>query len=79
MTKTGGPAFSNSVGVNGMTLRDWFAGQTISRLGPSESLNKNFLSEPQRTLAMLKDERIAEWCYAQADEMLAARDRKGNS
>jgi hypothetical protein len=70
MTKeTGGPAFPQSVLDNhqykiydGMTLRDWFAGQQLIayRAHPA--------NEPIANLNF-----IADYCYAMADAMLKAR------
>ena len=50
---------------NGMSLRDWFAGQALS----------GYLSDPD---LMLNDDsipRIASGCYAIADAMIEARDK----
>ena len=68
----GGPAFpvSDTVhstgqvqyGFNGMTLRDYFAGQSILGLAlQTDTIDAN----------------VAQWAYALADAMLAARERKG--
>ena len=61
----GGPAFPTDGGVSyvaGMTLRDWFAGQALAG-------------------AMVDDEngvedhdKMAAYCYRQADAMIAARN-----
>ena len=60
----------------GMSLRDYFAGQIRVRMD-------NVAWEPLPTAdtkgRMLEwrdavDKRIAEWCYKQADAMIAARD-----
>lgn len=42
-------------GANGMTLRDWFAGQALAALGAVDA----------------EDSSIAKGCYALADAMLA--------
>lgn len=66
----GGPAFPNGyTGRAGMTLRDWFAGQELAAMGgwspclpngrPAEGADRHRV--------------CAEWAYAQADAMLAAR------
>ncbi len=77
----GGPAFPvptldedhNVNGVsNGMTLRDWFAGQTLNGMkmwAPYVPGETDDLTKPE-TL-----KRRAEWAYAQADSMLAARTK----
>lgn len=61
---TGGPAFPTVAGQtvysNGMTLRDWFAGQALSWAGHNEWFN----SDPKH---------VAERAYRMADAMLAAR------
>ena len=72
MTKkpNGGPAFPRAGmklagGVdqptNGMTLRDWFAGQALA-------------SDASPHNAWPNDER-ADWCYLMADAMLAEREK----
>ena len=70
MTKkpTGGPAFpnrgDNSPGFpyyDGMTLRDWFAGQVLMGDCVQDSFCPN--------------ERRAKWCYEMADAMLAEREK----
>ena len=45
----------------GMTLRDYFAGQALSALADPDWPREN--------------EQIAEWAYTMADAMLAARDK----
>lgn len=47
---------------DGMTLRDWFAGQALA----------GFLSNP--TIGVTNPPKAANWAYAYADEMLEARD-----
>lgn len=82
----GGPAFPQSdlsaygMGPDranncGMSLRDWFAGQAlvgeIANCG-NESLHVNDGESIKAALAR-DAKRRAEWCYRQADAMLAAR------
>jgi len=59
----------------GMSLRDWFAGQALAGIG-------TWVPTPDIT-ARLVDARIcaqrAEWAYAQADAMLAARGKSDAS
>jgi len=66
--ETGGPAFptkNQHQSANylwhyeGMTLRDWFAGQAMQGLIPTSK----------------DDKQIAEWSYAMADAMLKAREQ----
>lgn len=61
---TGGPAFPTVAGQNvysnGMTLRDWFAGQALAWAGNNEWFN----SDPKH---------VAKRAYHMADAMLAAR------
>lgn len=73
----GGPAFSRSggtienehgakfpeYGAEGMSLRDWFAGQQMMRIG------SGWPNEDNMRL-------IAKNCYAMADAMLAERGNK---
>ena len=76
MVDDGGPAFARSPGVSsngqqGMSLRDYFAGQAI----------QGMLSHPQVLSAMAQGPRgrTAELAYASyelADAMLAERDRR---
>ena len=66
----GGPAFpvddrfygdARFRGSDGMTLRDYFAGQSILGLAlQTDTIDSN----------------VAQWAYALADAMLAARERK---
>lgn len=57
--------------ANGMTLRDWFAGQALASIGtwmPTVDLSARLVDAS--VLAMR-----AEWAYRQADAMLAARNK----
>lgn len=62
----GGPAFPTVAGQtvysHGMTLRDWFAGQTVAGCA-GQWYVKNGAS----------NEKVAEWAYKLADAMLEAR------
>lgn len=63
----GGPAFpvpglQNDENFNGMSLRDWFAGQTLI----------GCVTNPVSAEGFTFAERAA-WCYEQADAMLAER------
>ena len=63
----GGPAFPGvyrEVGLAGMSLRDYFAGQVLS----GEAANGGWDGTKEM------EKRIAEWCYKQADAMIAARE-----
>ena len=77
--KDGGPAFPNR-GDNsdkwpyydGMTLRDWFAGQALACLA-TWSIN----TDPENpTMVNPINEELAKECYATADAMLAERDKE---
>lgn len=57
---TGDPRDGMTTGHDGMTLRDWFAGQALAGI----------LASPDKTRSFT---RIAEECYKQADAMLEAR------
>jgi hypothetical protein len=62
------PAFPRDerfLGHNGMTLRDWFAGQALA----------GFMASTNRPTTIARDD--AEWCYIVADAMLAARNAGG--
>ena len=83
-THDGGPAFPacNEANINatmGMTLRDWFAGQASE---PPESWismqrgidrNRNPYNEPHKPAPRDDFQLTAEWKFAHADAMLAAR------
>jgi len=58
-------AYSDYLG-GGMTLRDWFAGQTLMSMYASKEVQKNEWSH----------EDIAYLCYDMADAMLAGREVK---
>lgn len=64
----GGPAFPITAGhlvhAQGMTLRDWFAGQAMA------GAIKRWLDVDA------SDQHIAQWSYEVADAMLAARKEK---
>lgn len=47
--------------ANGMTLRDWFAGQALANRYTQEARD---------------DKKVAQWAYQIADAMLAARSAK---
>ena len=65
-TNTGGPAFpcpTISIGQHqGMTLRDYFAGQALASINLGIGVTDDFYS------------RTAKHCYALADAMLKARE-----
>jgi hypothetical protein len=68
MAKDGGPAFpqdSDQYGPQGMSLRDWFAGQALAR----------FASDPETCSWDYK--MMAKAAYAQADAMIAEREDRG--
>lgn len=65
----GGPAFPLAVPVefqfanDGMTLRDWFAGQALA----------GFMASTKRPTTIAKHD--AEWCFTIADALLAERSK----
>ena len=73
----GGPAFPRTIGQqqqgsgytaweqDGMSLRDWFAGQALA----------GRLARPSPNASPIPCKVRAEWCYTMADAMLAARER----
>jgi len=66
-TNDGGPAFPVNPhpnihgGSDGMSLRDWFAGQALAGIMPSDGRPDG-------------DQAKAYWAYAMADAMLRARE-----
>lgn len=56
----------------GLSKRDWFAGQALASLGDWTPHNDD-LSPPDWTDMAALRKRRAEWSYAMADAMLAAR------
>lgn len=78
MTKKndGGPAFPDLLWHNGMTLRDWFAGQAMAGLtanpgGPFQACDRSGW-----TMINCDQNHVAAECYRLADAMLQERDRK---
>lgn len=70
MDNDGGQAFpSPSEGYDGMSLRDWFAGQAL--IGMALSMNA---PERRRYREDCADGREAKVAYALADAMLKARE-----
>lgn len=64
----GGLAFPNqniSDKANGMSLRDYFAGQALA----------GFIANTKRPTTIARDD--ANWCYLIADALLAARAQTG--
>ena len=67
---------TSHMATNGMTLRDWFAGQALTALGelnpnlPGSLASAQTWPDPQE----LADRR-SKWAYLQADAMLTARGR----
>lgn len=78
---TGGSAFPSTQdqwerGMEGMTLRDWFAGQALKGLmsnpgGPIQANGVNGWGYVNCT-----PEQVAEICATQADAMLTERNKK---
>jgi hypothetical protein len=71
--KTGGPAFPRAEGEtsfpeDGMTLRDWFAGQALAVVAESviAGMAENGPHDPSEDIAWA--------CYQIADAMIAERD-----
>lgn len=64
----GGPAFplaTHGMVTSGMTLRDYFAGQALAGYLAAVPPHDN-----------ASEEVMGQWCYRNADAMLAARYRK---
>ncbi|MQX28966.1 hypothetical protein [Sinorhizobium meliloti] len=81
--KTGGPAFPvpevrgyDGTGIregsDGLTMRDWFAGQALAGMATWCPMRDNGLSPDFSNKAEVCGLK-AEWAYLQADAMLAAR------
>ena len=68
----GKPVYGD-VSYPGMTLRDYFAGQALASLG-DWTPNADDHSPPDWTDMAALRQRRAEWSYAMADAMLAARE-----
>ena len=69
MSNTGGPAFPTGTGgntpySNGMTLRDYFAGQAMAAVNLGIGVSDEYYRK------------TAKHCYAVADAMLKAREQK---
>lgn len=75
---TGGPAFPVMY-FEGMTLRDYFAGQALAGIYPLIEAEIDKLNSDRKDF----DQRLSEWyqcaairAYSYADAMIAARERK---
>ncbi len=80
MTKdTGGPAFPRPVSGNpdhdGMTLRDWFAGQALSGMTGAGTEFMNALCKRAKERGISEEELGAKMAYVLADAMLAERSK----
>ena len=62
--------------VQGMSLRDWFAGQAMAGNCAADP-NEDPKSGDLRSWSSAAYASMAEHCYALADAMLAAREQKG--
>ena len=78
----GGPAFpcTDAKGFvsDGMSLRDWFAGQALAGDSSQED-HRRYDKECGLTLEQWREQCFAsdaEFCYALADAMLAERDKE---
>ena len=76
---TGGPAFPVMYCSEGMTLRDYFAGQALAGIAPYidreiDKLDTNGKYFDNHANAWYQCAAIRAYCYA--DAMLAARERK---
>lgn len=75
----GGPAFPSDLwGNRGMSLRDWFAGQIAAGLAAADD-HRRYREGCGMTLEQWRakcDAEDADYCYAKADAMIAAREAK---
>jgi len=69
-------AYNN--GMEGMSLRDWFAGQALVGELASSSTQEAVMATAQAAFASGRSavQQVAFNCYEMADAMLAARERK---
>ena len=78
-TNDGGAAFpSDRFGEIGMRLRDWFAGKIAAGLAASDD-HRRWREGCGMTLEEWRakcDAEDAEYCYARADAMIAARGKQ---
>jgi hypothetical protein len=77
----GGPAFPTIAGhtvySNGMTLRDWFAGQALAGMAtwtPAPPPHETSIPLPHRARELK-----AQWAYQMADAMIAERAKIGGA
>lgn len=71
----GGPAFPAGL-IPGMSLRDWFAGEIAAAMEATED-GRGYRDGCGMTIEQWRAEcykEDAEYCYAKADAMIAARD-----
>lgn len=79
----GGPAFpvddryhadGRVYGSNGMTLRDYFAGQAMNGMISGDA--QPYISIKESADGIVQEDKTASRAYRYADAMLAARERK---
>lgn len=63
----GGAAFPLAYHAEGMSLRDWFAGQALAGIIATASAKE---------VNLPTDEEASQWSYAYADAMLAERQKQ---
>jgi hypothetical protein len=86
MRDDGGPAFPSdpkrmqmspggamvAVGHEGMTLRDWFAGQLVGHIATDPTVGASITASSAETVAI----RLARISYVMADAMIEERNKK---
>ena len=69
------PESEHNYAVEGMSLRDYFAGQALAGLLADGTMNKIANIDPETTST--EDEQLcADMCYSIADAMLAEREKE---
>jgi len=72
----GGPAFPMAFSNQGMTLRDWFAGQALgAQVADAAAFNDR--SRARKSDIRITDEDVANACWSYADAMMKAREKEG--
>ena len=64
------PGIRNTIVCDGISKRDWFAGMALQgmlSIPPTTQIGNEIHNNPRR---------LSEWSYAQADAMIAERERK---
>lgn len=79
-TNTGGSAFPSTQdqwerGMEGMTLRDWFAGQALAGMLADSKRTENLSDATNNDISKIAKIN-ARWAYRLANAMIAAREKQ---